>query len=238
MDLAALQDAKQEGLDFRGRLADLVEEEGAARRAPEVAVLGGRGAGEGAALDAEELGGGEVRRDRRHVERHPGTVATRAVLVQSAGRQLLAGTRLAAQKHRHLARRGADDLLAQSDERRAGADQAEARKPRRRRRRVRVEEQRHTITEKEHDAARDFLRRQLAGTLRELSVDLDRHRPGIEAQPCVGKRLETPGAAAEEGVGQGTGLAAVEEKRRRKARARAVFGSGTTGSPHHWAIAL
>ena len=73
------------------------------------------GAGEGAALVAEQLAFDQLARDRRHVERHERTLAALAVVVQRARHQLLAGARLAGDHHRqvgrHQARQRPVDLL-------------------------------------------------------------------------------------------------------------------------------
>ena len=73
------------------------------------------GAGEGAALVAEQLAFDQLARDRRHVERHERTLAALAVVVQRPRHQFLAGSQLAGDHHReigrHQARQRPVDLL-------------------------------------------------------------------------------------------------------------------------------
>ena len=88
---ALLQHTKQPRLRFHRHVADLVEEQGAALGLLETAGGAGVGAGERAALMAEQFGLDEVARDRGHVDRDEGTVAALAVIVQCARHQLLAG---------------------------------------------------------------------------------------------------------------------------------------------------
>ena len=64
-ELAVLQDVQELGLQRQGHLADLVEEDGAAVGELELAGLALVGAGEGAALVAEELGLEELQRAGR-----------------------------------------------------------------------------------------------------------------------------------------------------------------------------
>ena len=81
------------------------------------------GAGEGAALVAEQLAFNQLARDRRHVDRDERAGAPLAVVVQRAGDQFLAGAGLAVDHHRQVGgaepRDGAVHLL----HRRAAADQ-------------------------------------------------------------------------------------------------------------------
>ena len=94
-----------------GQLADFVEEQRAPIRDLELAQLALRGAGERAALVAEELGfeqrignGGAVDGDKRPVR-------ARAQRVQRARKQFLAGAALAFEQHRRVGAGRALDLL-------------------------------------------------------------------------------------------------------------------------------
>ena len=113
--MTLLQRAQQLGL-YRGReLADLVEEERAARGRLEASDAPLDGVGEGAALVTEELALDQALGNSRAVDRNEGTAAPRSVLVDGAGRQLLAGAALAADQHRGARLRhapdGVEDLL-------------------------------------------------------------------------------------------------------------------------------
>ena len=70
LELALLEDAQELGLHQRAHLADLVEEQGAARGLLEAADLGRRRAGEGSLLVTEELRFEELLGQRRAVDRH------------------------------------------------------------------------------------------------------------------------------------------------------------------------
>jgi hypothetical protein len=107
--LALLEDAEQLGLHGEGKLADLVQEEGAAGGELEAAALESVRAGEGAALVPEELGFDERLGQGGAVEGDEWTVGTRAGVVDGAGQHLLPGAGLAAEQHgrvrgRNLAR--------------------------------------------------------------------------------------------------------------------------------------
>ena len=122
-ELAVLQYAQQPGLCLRRHVADLVEEQRATTRLLEAAEATVHGAGEGAALVAEQLALDQLARDRRHVDGNEGAVAPAAVVVQGARHQFLAGTAFAVDHHREVGRGepgdGAVDLL----HRRTAADQ-------------------------------------------------------------------------------------------------------------------
>jgi hypothetical protein len=77
-----------------GDLADLVEEEGAAVGELEAAGAARDGAGEGAALVAEELAFDQAGRDRGAVDLDEGLAAARGAEVEGAGDELLAGAAL------------------------------------------------------------------------------------------------------------------------------------------------
>ena len=120
---ALLQHAQQARLRLHRHVADLVEEQRAALGLLEAAGGAGVGAGEGAALMAEQFGLNEVARDRRHVDGDERAVAPLAVVVQRARHQFLAGAGLAGDHHRevglHQPRQHAVDFL----HRRRAADQ-------------------------------------------------------------------------------------------------------------------
>ena len=94
-DLALLEGPEELGLDAAGGLADLVQEDGAAVGLLEPARLGLEGAGEGAALVAEELALGEGVGDGGAVDGDEGAGVAGAPGVDEAGDQLLARAGLA-----------------------------------------------------------------------------------------------------------------------------------------------
>src|SRR5262249_39822068 len=91
----ALGDAGGGGLGLEGKLTDLVEEHGAAVGELEAADATDEGAGEGAALVAEELALEELGGDGGTVELDEGAGAAGAGVVDGAGDELLAGAGLA-----------------------------------------------------------------------------------------------------------------------------------------------
>ncbi len=107
---ALLDRAQQLALHRQRQLADLVEQQGAAVRGLEeaLAVLGGTG--EGALAVAEELGLEQGLGDRTAVDRDEGLRRPRALRVDRARDELLAGAGLAADQHR---RHAARDLVDQ-----------------------------------------------------------------------------------------------------------------------------
>ena len=126
-DLVALQHAQQLGLQVERHVADLVEEERAARRLAEASRARIDGAGEGALLVAEEFALEQLARDRRRVHRDEGARRARRRLVDRARHQFLAGAALAGDQHRDVARGHASDRLEDLEDRAAAADQAIAR---------------------------------------------------------------------------------------------------------------
>ncbi len=93
------------------QLAHLVEQERAAVGHLDLAAHASLGAGEGAALVAEELALDELPRQRRAVDRHEGPGLARRVDVDRAGEQVLAGAGRAAQQHRRVGLGGEGDAL-------------------------------------------------------------------------------------------------------------------------------
>jgi hypothetical protein len=100
---------QQARLQRGGHVADLVEEQRAAVRLFETATSLRVGAGERALLVSEQLGFEQLRRNRRRVERDEWLALPRAVLVQRAGHQLLAGARFAGDEYRHARTRETSD---------------------------------------------------------------------------------------------------------------------------------
>ena len=90
-----LQDAQQLDLRARRHLADLVEKQRAALGLLEQAALARFGAGECAALVAEQLAFQQIVRQRAAVDRNERKIAARAQVVERARGQLLAGPGLA-----------------------------------------------------------------------------------------------------------------------------------------------
>ena len=81
MKRAGLQHAQQLDLQLQRHLGDLVEEQRAAVRALEEALVLAVGAGEAALLVAEQLALDQVRRDRAAVDRQERPLAAAAQLV-------------------------------------------------------------------------------------------------------------------------------------------------------------
>ena len=117
------QHPQQPGLQRRGHVADLVEEQGAAVglfEAPELAL--GR-AGEGTGLVAEQFGFQQLGGDRGGVQRHERARRARRFAVQRARHQLLAGAGFAGDQHRQRHLRQPADGAEQFAHRRGLADQ-------------------------------------------------------------------------------------------------------------------
>src|SRR5262245_17806710 len=117
LELALLQHAQELGLDLRGQLAYLVEEQRAAVGELEAAAPLLDGAGEGAFLVAEELAFHELARERRAVDLDECPLAPAAELVDRARDELLPGAGLTLDQDRAIGRRHLRDLLAHADER-------------------------------------------------------------------------------------------------------------------------
>ena len=99
LELALLQRAQQLGLRLERHVADLVEEQRAAVGGLELAFAARDGAGEGAALVAEQLALDQLAAERGAVHLDQRLAAARAAVVQRVGHQLLAGAALAADQH-------------------------------------------------------------------------------------------------------------------------------------------
>jgi hypothetical protein len=97
--LAVREHAQQPDLQVRRHVADLVEEQRAALGLLEAAAPRALRAGERAALVPEQLALEQVLRDRRRVDRDERTRGARAVTVQRARDELLAGPRFAGDQH-------------------------------------------------------------------------------------------------------------------------------------------
>ena len=97
--LALLQHAQQLGLHDERQLADLVEEERATARGLDAPRTGPIGPGERAALMAEELALQQLALEHSAVDGDEGLLAARALLVDRARHDLLAGARFAEQQH-------------------------------------------------------------------------------------------------------------------------------------------
>ena len=91
-DRSFLQDAQQLGLRRGRQLRDFIQEEGAAVRGLEPTVAAVGGAGESAALVAEQFGLDQRVGKRGAVDRHEGLQPPLATLVQRPRDQLLAGS--------------------------------------------------------------------------------------------------------------------------------------------------
>jgi hypothetical protein len=121
--LARLQRAQQRRLHLHRRVADLVEEEGAAVGPHEVPVPGGVGPAERAPGVAEKFGSRQRRRHRGHVDGHVPPRPTRARRMERRRDELLPGARLAPQENGARVRRDTGDGPPQAAHRVGVADQ-------------------------------------------------------------------------------------------------------------------
>ncbi len=94
MDLVVVEEAQELGLEVEADVADLVEEQRAARGGADHAGEGGVRAGEGAAAVAEQLAFEHVARHGAAVERLERAVGAVGGAVDRAGEHLLAGAGL------------------------------------------------------------------------------------------------------------------------------------------------
>src|SRR5690606_32920010 len=126
LDLALLEHAQELDLHVARDLADLVEEQGAAVSGLEAALARAGGAGEGALLVAEELAFEDGLGDGGAVDGDEGAVCARAIFVEGAGEELLAGAALAEEEHGGLARAGLADHVHGPAPGQGGADDGAA----------------------------------------------------------------------------------------------------------------
>ena len=103
-ELAALEHAQELGLQLEGQLADFVEKDGSALRQFEAARLRRMRAGERPALAAEQLALDERRRQRPAIDDDEPPASAGTALVDGAGDELLAGSRLSEQQDRGIGR--------------------------------------------------------------------------------------------------------------------------------------
>src|SRR5688500_15445436 len=122
---ALLQDAQQLGLQVRGHLRYLVEQQRPARGRLDQRALVAVGAGEGPAAVAEQLRLDQLRRDGGAVDADEGALDARARAVEGRRHQLLARPRLALYQHRGVRRRGRADDLVNLLDLRVAADETE-----------------------------------------------------------------------------------------------------------------
>ena len=122
-DLPLLEDAQQIGLGLQADIGDLVQENRAAHRGFELALLAVLRAGEGALLVAEQLAFDQGLRQRAAVDHHERVVAPRAQAVDGAGHQFLSGAAFALDQHGGIDSGHRFDLLAHVAHRVAHADQ-------------------------------------------------------------------------------------------------------------------
>src|SRR3546814_13217351 len=108
-DVLFLDRAQQLDLHRQRQLGHFVEEQGAAVGGLEQAGLVGVGTGEAALLVAEEFAFHQLRRDRAAVDRHERPAGARALGVDGAGDELLAGAGLAADRSEE--RRGGKECV-------------------------------------------------------------------------------------------------------------------------------
>ena len=108
-----LNDAQQLDLHVQRQVGNLIEKQGAALGGLNQSLLVADRTGEAAALMAEKLAFHELGGNGPAVDRHEGTVAARAGLVDELRHQFLAGAGFAGYVHRRLAARDARDHFAQ-----------------------------------------------------------------------------------------------------------------------------
>ena len=99
LELLLLQDAQKLGLEGRGNLADLVEENRALVGEFESPLARADGAGEGSLFMTEQFGLKDRFRQRRAIYLHEGSLGAGRQLVDCLGDQFLAGSGFAAQQH-------------------------------------------------------------------------------------------------------------------------------------------
>ncbi len=111
LEAAVLHHAQELGLQGRGEVLDLVEDDGAARRELDLPRLGLLGVREGARLVAEQLRFQEVGGDGRAVDLDEREVTARATLVEEVGDEVLARPALSLDEHGGLRLRQAEREL-------------------------------------------------------------------------------------------------------------------------------
>src|SRR2546426_858616 len=116
LDLTFFDRAQNLRLHAEGHIADLVEEQGAAAGQLEASDPRSDGAGEGAALVAEQLRFEETLRDGGAVHGDQGAALARARAMNRLRQQLLARAALALDQHREVRRRPAPRCLQRADE--------------------------------------------------------------------------------------------------------------------------
>ena len=124
LDRALLEEAQQRRLRLQRQVADLVQEQGAAVGMLEATALALGGAGEGAALEAEQLGLHQAFRDRAAVDDHQRRPVPLRMAMDRGRRQLLASSGAAADAHRRVGQRRALQLPVERVHHRALADHA------------------------------------------------------------------------------------------------------------------
>jgi hypothetical protein len=117
-----LQHAKKFGLKFKGKVADFIEEESAAIGEFKAADFLTDGAGEGAALVAEEFGFEKTAGNGGAIDFDESAIAARAEIVDGAGEEFLAGARFAEEEDGGASGSGELDLGESSLERRTLTD--------------------------------------------------------------------------------------------------------------------
>src|SRR5712692_2569978 len=124
LHLALLEHAEQARLEIEAQGADLVEEDGTAVSQLELAELARVGAGEGAALVAEQLRFDQRVGNGRHVDGDEGLVTARAAPMDGPRHQFLAGAALARDEHRRRRLGDLRDQLIDAHHLGMAADQA------------------------------------------------------------------------------------------------------------------
>ncbi len=204
LHLAGLQDPQQHGLHLGRRLADLVEEQGAAVGALEEAGPVVQRAGVGAADGAEELGRGEAGGDGPDVDADAGRAVAPAGRVDGTRHELLARAGLAAHQHRHVEVGDAADLVAQPHDPFVFADQVGVGRGRAGDRRRLVQEKHDAIGELEDDAATDLRGGEIAlgGNHDSFDRDAGPALAGLQPQGAGRRGFQTQRAAAQVGIAQ------------------------------------
>ena len=168
VELALGQHAQQAHLQREAHVADLVQEQRAAVRLLEAPAAHGVRARERAPLVAEQFRLQQLRGDRRGVERDERAIGARAVPVQCARDQLLAGAGLSGHEHREARAGQAADRAEHLLHRRRLAEDAGDRRGR--------------VT-----GAAGAARRRRAANERDSFVDVERLRQVLERAAAVGR---------------------------------------------------
>ena len=109
IELPLSQDPEQAGLELRRHIADLIEKQCGTVRLLKPSHALGRGPGKGATLMSEQFRFEQFSRDGGGIDRDQGLIGSRAMAVQGARYQLLAGPGPSGDQYGHIRARQAPD---------------------------------------------------------------------------------------------------------------------------------